>query len=155
MDMGSLYMYYTYPYDGVVGRFITEGTAGPSFCACCPMSTVEVNEFGHKVSENRHVLKWLKCIQMWSRKQAAILTNVFLQLGINKARLFLKSIKLKVRTIPFIPFMSTLLVILYKSNESHAVAHMFKLLKKYGKKITKMPAKYQSFDYVKNNPNKK
>ena len=44
--------------------------SGLNFCAHYAISTedIEVDKLSHKVSENRHNLKLLKCIQMWSSK---------------------------------------------------------------------------------------
>ena len=49
-------------------EFVAEGTAGLNFCARCTLLIDEVDELSHKIGENRHKLKLLKCIQMWSSK---------------------------------------------------------------------------------------
>ena len=49
-------------------RFVSEGMAGLSSCAHCALLNDEVDEFSHKVSENRQNLELLNCIQMWSSK---------------------------------------------------------------------------------------
>ena len=64
----------------------------------------------------KDIWKWtqfkvFKHTHMWNSKQGAtVITNVLLQLGINKAG-FLKSIKLEVWAIHLVPFISILLVI--------------------------------------------
>ena len=64
-------MYYAYHVMLVWLQFITEGTAGLSFCTCCSLLIDEVDELSHKISRNKHTLKLLKCIQTWSSKWAA------------------------------------------------------------------------------------
>ena len=64
-------MYYAYHTTLSWPEFVTEGMAGLSFCTHCALSIDEVNELSHKISEKRHNLKLLKCIQMWSGKEAA------------------------------------------------------------------------------------
>ena len=67
-----------------------EGMASLNFCAHCALSNDEVIKLSQKRSGKGHNLNLLKWIQRWSSK---------LQIGIDKAGLFLKSITLV--KIPF------------------------------------------------------
>ena len=61
-------MYYAYHTTLSWPEFVAEGMAGLSFCTRCALLIDEVDELSHKISENRHNLKLLKRIQMWSSK---------------------------------------------------------------------------------------
>ena len=61
-------MYCTYHMIILWPWFITEGMVGLSFYTCCAILIDKVIELIHKISENRHNLKLLKDIQMWSSK---------------------------------------------------------------------------------------
>ena len=67
MSMGG--MNYIYHHTMLLWpRFVMEGMAGLIFCTHCALLNDELDELSHKVSENRHNLKLLKCIQMWGMK---------------------------------------------------------------------------------------
>ena len=105
--------------------FVAEGMARLNFGACCGLSINEVNRLSQKTSKNRHKLNFI----MHSRCGAAsrqLLAKV-LQLGIDKAGLFPKSIALAMKVLHFVPFISTILILFDKSNQRHALAHVFQL----------------------------
>ena len=101
-------------------EFVAEGTAGLNFCVHCTLLIDEVDELSQKISENRHNLKSLKCIQMRSSKQAATYCMSMLQLGM--------------KVLCFVSSFLHYLFLSDKSNQSHAVARTFKLSTKYTEK---------------------
>ena len=57
-------MYYAYHTMLLGPWFITKGTIDLSFSTHCALSIDEADKLSHTISENRHCLMLLKCIQM-------------------------------------------------------------------------------------------
>ena len=90
---------------------------------------------------------------MWSSKWAT--TSKLLQLGINKAELFLKSITLVVKALHFILLISRLRILVQqKQPKPCSCTHLIVINEIHRKIISKMPAEYHHFDNVKKSANK-
>ena len=144
MSMGDMYYAYhmgvwavcttAYHMTVLLTWFITEGTVGLSISTHYASSINEGDKLSHKVhvSENRHNLKFLKHIKMWSSSKE-LLTNVLLKSGIDKLGYSRKPSNWKCgQFILFVSLLHYMYSLLFdKSSQCHAVAHIFKLWTKH------------------------
>ena len=94
---------------------------------------------------------WLDCIANWFvLRSHTLFLKLLLWFWIDKAWLFMKFITLEVRAIHFIHSISTLLVIVWLKQPKPCGCTYLQVMDKIYRKITKMPAKYEYFDNVKN-----